>query len=214
MFGVKEDWKYSNQIDVTVTDPALPTITLTANPASVAQNKPVTFTLDATTPTGFCDLGLSYEYSGAGFAGITKVDPAHVGQFILTPTAVGTLVVTAKGWCKQNPSDVVLRTVSVTVTAVALPRVTSIILTAVPNPYVTSGTNVVFTVSATKDALCTASFIYSSTGGGIFAGSSTVPASMTFTLNPISGPLTVFVTGSCSQNPTDITQSNTVVVAQ
>jgi len=211
----REDWKYSNQLNIEVTDPSLPTITLTANPASVARNNPVTFTLGATTPSeGMCNLGLSYEYSGAGFAGVTVVNPAHVGQFILTPSAVGNLTVTAKGWCTQNSSKVVFTTVNVAVTAVTLPKVTSIILTAVPNPYVTPGINVIFTVSATKDAVCTASFEYTRTGGGISAGTFDVPASMTFILNPVSGPLTVFVTGKCSQNPTDITQSNTVIVAQ
>jgi hypothetical protein len=157
-------------------------------------------------------LRLSYEYAGAGFAGVTKVDPAHVGQFILTPTAVGDLTVTAKGWCNQNPSNVALATAKVTVTAVALPKVTSIILTAAPNPYLVDGTRVDFTVSATKDAACTASFVYTPSGGGIAIGPTDVPASMTFDLAPVGTALTVFVTGRCSQNPTQITTSNTLVV--
>lgn len=114
--GSNEDWKYSEQVDVTVTDPEIPqvAIELTAYPVTVLVNNPVTFTLSATKPVA-CTLKLKYQYSGAGF-GITTVEPAQVGQFILTPHAIGELVVTATGWCGESQASAVSTTVSVPVT--------------------------------------------------------------------------------------------------
>lgn len=120
--GSKEDWKYSNRVDVTVTEAALPTVsavTLTANPTSVVKNNPVTFNLNATKLTG-CTLRLKYQASGAGISGILTVDPASTGAFQLTPPAAGTLSVTATGWCAENPTAQVTTTTNVTVTEVVV----------------------------------------------------------------------------------------------
>jgi len=121
--GANEDWKYSNQVDVTVTAVVVPTVvqptvtavTLTAGPTTVFPGNPVTFTLGA-TKTSDCTLSLKYQYSGAGF-GVTTVNPAATGLFSLTPPSTGTLVVTATGWCTQTPTAEVSTTVNVVVPA-------------------------------------------------------------------------------------------------
>ncbi len=98
--GSNENWEYSAQVEVTVTDKILPevtAVTLSANPTTVEVNKPVTFSSarPATMrPADRCTLNLSYQYSGAGFALDDGLPGATIGQFILTPTAKGTLTVT------------------------------------------------------------------------------------------------------------------------
>lgn len=122
----KEDWKYSNRVDVTVTAEALPTVssvTLTASPASVVAGSNVTFSLGVAR-TETCNLALRYQYSGGGFP-VTTVDPAATGQFILRPPAVGTLVVTATAFCTQNPAAQVTTTTNVAVTTAAAVTITS-----------------------------------------------------------------------------------------
>ena len=111
----KEDWDYSDEIITDVPNATLPSVELSPNPSSVAKMNAVTFALSVTSVKD-CDVALNYEYSGAGFVGVTKVQPAYVGQFILTPTATGHLVVTARGWCTQSPSKIAVKTIDVAVT--------------------------------------------------------------------------------------------------
>jgi len=117
--GAKEDWKYSNQVDVEVTEAILPivtAVTLTSNVSTVKRNTPVVFTLGASTESG-CTLHLEYTYVGGGFSQTTVIRPP--GIFTLTPpgaVTTTTLTVIAAGWCTENPSAVVSSdSVSVTV---------------------------------------------------------------------------------------------------
>jgi len=219
--GSNENWEYSGQVAVTVSDKTLPevtAITLAANPTSVAKNKPVTFTLGATTKNGAtnsdkCTLNLSYQYSGAGF-GVTTVYPAYIGQFILTPTAVGTLTVTAHGWCSENASAAIEKTTTVEVTAIALPKVTSVTLTPSPNPYsIASGTGVDFTLAATADALCTVKLSYTYSGAGLALVTVNPAPPGVFNLAPVAaGTLTVSATGWCVENPSAVVSATTANV--
>jgi len=107
----REDWKYSNQVDVAVTELILPkvtAVTLTASSSTASDGDTIFFTLGATTETG-CTLHLKYQSTGPGATG--TVDPASAGTFPLTiPFSgglSGTLTVIASGWCTENPSAVV-----------------------------------------------------------------------------------------------------------
>ncbi len=171
--GAREDWKYSTQTDVAVipvTADAV-VVTLSANPATVEIDKPVTFSLSATKPET-CTLKLYYEYSGAGL-GINMVDPASQGQFILTPTAKGTLTVTATGYCTQTPTAKTSVTTSVTVTepgAATLPTVTSVTLALVtPTPYdiPTMSGGIDYTLSAVTSSGCTLILRRQHSGSGL-----------------------------------------------
>lgn len=200
--GAKEDWKYSNQVDVTVTALAKPTVTsvsLSANPTTVVKNNAVTFTLGATKAEG-CTLRLKYQYTGAGFAGIWTVDPASPGLFQLTPTVAGPLVVTATGWCTQNPT--VQTTATATVTVTDTPTVT---ITTPSAP--TFGAPVNATVSesfSSGGSTCSngETVQYQFTATGSPTTTNPVPwsssASASFTWGSAGGPHTVSVQARCA----------------
>lgn len=212
--GAKEDWKYTNQVDVQVTevDSPITSLTLVANPASVEINKPVTFSLSATRVSP-CTLALRLQYSGAGY-GLMTVDPAVTGQFILTPTIKGTLTVTATGWCTQNPKAEVTVTTAVAVTDEILPAVTAVTLTA-DRTTVAGGNIVVYTLSATKNTGCTLNLRYVASGPG-YSGATVTASPGTFILTPTAviadTTLTVKATGWCTENPSAIVSSDTVSV--
>ena len=75
--------------------------------------------------------------------------------FKLRPREEGTLSVMSRGKCVESKEDwKYSNQVDVTVTEEILPMVTGVTLTANPTT-VTGGTNVIFTLSVTKDADCT-----------------------------------------------------------
>jgi len=104
-----QNWQYSDQVDVTVTETTLPqvrSVTLTAspNPYTVTGGAGVNFTLGATADAG-CTVKLSYQYTGGGLPA-TTVNPATAGIFTLNPNnaSLGPLTVLATGWCAENSS--------------------------------------------------------------------------------------------------------------
>lgn len=209
--GAKEDWKYSGQLDVTVTDITTPitAVTLTANPSTVATDHLVTFTLGATRVEP-CSLRLKYQYSGAGF-GVTTVDPATTGQFMLRPLLVGTLTVTATGWCEQNPTAEVTATVSVPVTDPLLPTVSSVTLSSLTVSPLTAPAPIDYTLSAVKSSGCTLVLkrVHSGTGLVALTESPTAAGDKTVaTVAPVfpavSATATINASGWCAENPSAI----------
>ena len=121
----REDWKYSDQVNVTVTQKILPVVTavtLTLNSLpSVNANDDVVYTISATTEIG-CTLNLRRSYSGGGFPGAITQVASPGTQPVLNPPgttgAISTLTLVATGWCAENPVAVVSSdTVFVTVAA-------------------------------------------------------------------------------------------------
>lgn len=117
--GSKEDWKYSNIVNVSVTAAVLPTVTsvtLSAVPSTVdlaVVPHDVVINLTASVPAG-CTLNLWREHSGGGL----DYPPTSTAQglFTVTPSIATPLVVLAKAWCSENPTAIVTATVTVTVT--------------------------------------------------------------------------------------------------
>ena len=202
----KEDWKYSNQVDITITKiplPSVASVTLEANPTTVVKNNPVTFALGA-TKSDDCTLALMYQYSGAGF-GVTTVNPASIGQFVLTPHAVGVLTVTATGWCTQNPTAKVLATVPVTVTDVVLPTVSSVTLTTTTaTPFNHPGT-IDYNLSAIKGTGCTLVLKRQHSGTALAAQTFTPTTAGDYSVNTTgAGTATITASGWCAENPSAI----------
>jgi hypothetical protein len=111
----KEDWKYSNRVDVTVKEIPPPTVTsvtltaVTASPYVLATGGGVTFTLGASAPVG-CTLVLSREHTGVLVDEPSPVTPTSVGTHTIHPRSVGALIISASGWCAENPAAVVVAT--------------------------------------------------------------------------------------------------------
>ncbi|MHB8835740.1 MAG: hypothetical protein ACYC9Y_08525 [Candidatus Methylomirabilia bacterium] len=118
--GSREDWKYSNIVNVSVTAAVLPTVTsvtLTATPSTVdlaVAPHDVVISLTASVPAG-CTLNLWREHEGGGLPPYPSTSTAQ-GLFTLTPNTTTSLVVLAKAWCSENPTAIVSATVTVTVT--------------------------------------------------------------------------------------------------
>lgn len=204
--GSLEEWTYASlSIEVTaevVVVPGLPTITLDANPSSVVVNNPVTFALSTDHPEG-CSVGMKYQYSGAGF-GVTTVNPATAGQFILTPTAVGTLTVTATAWCSANRSSTSVTTTTVDVTAAASATITSPSTPAFAAP-VNSGVTETFSsggsVCSNGEAV---QYQFTALGGPAELNPTnwSSSSSTTFTWAAAGGPYTVSVQARCATSGT------------
>ncbi len=221
--GSMEDWKYSAQVDITVTEPVapgLPTVTLTANPGTIVLGGSVTFALSTDKPEN-CTVKMKYQYSGAGF-GVTTVNPATPGQFVLTPTAVGTLAVTATAWCTLNPAAESTVTTSVPVTAVVAPTPvtpTSVTLTAVTaSPYsIATGTGISFTLSAVAPAGCTLVLSRQHSGAGLPLTVVNPTLAGTFTTanppGPTPGTVTIAASGWCTENPSGIVSATPLTIS-
>ena len=119
----REDWKYSNQLNIEVTEKILPLITgvtLTANKATVVGGPPnnkVVFTLSVTKESD-CTLNLQTLISGPGYLDVSQ--PWGPGTHDLFPAAVlsdTNLTVTTTAWCTENSSEIKSATAIVTVTA-------------------------------------------------------------------------------------------------
>jgi hypothetical protein len=124
----KEDWKYSEQVDVLVTEVILPVVTgvtLTATPTSVLGGTPVVFTVSVTKDSN-CTLRVNTIVNGNRYTNFT--DPAWSttsgGTYSLPTDAVLTdssLVIATEAYCTENSSARVSATVPVTVLAPAGP---------------------------------------------------------------------------------------------
>lgn len=124
----KEDWKYSDQLDITVTEPPetstpLPTVaslTLTASPVTVSMGTvphDVTFTITATGDSG-CTLHTSLAIDGATDEAqpATELPDPSGGLVTVTANGAGSVTGLAKSWCAENPSVPKTATATVTVT--------------------------------------------------------------------------------------------------
>lgn len=215
--GSMEDWKYSTASNVTVTAPipevlpGLPALTLTANPSSSVMGNPITFTLAADKPVN-CTVRMKYQYSGAGF-GVTTVDPATAGQFILQPTSPGTLTVTATGWCAEKPAGQSTVTTSATVTTA--PTITTP-TTPTGNINPTNSVAAVYTTSATCSNGDTVEYRFIATGGtpppGTTGWSTNVNASITWPNSPATPyPGTVSAQARCASSISVISVQSTAL---
>jgi len=119
----KEDWKYSNQVDVAVTEKILPVVTgvtLTATPTSVVGGNPVVFTVSVTKETD-CTLRVNTVVNGNGYSNYTNPawSTTSGGTYSLTTNVTLTdtsLVIASEAYCTENASARVSATVTVAVT--------------------------------------------------------------------------------------------------
>ena len=119
----REDWKYSGQVDVTVTEEILPEVTgvtLTATPPCVKGGDPVVFTVSVTKETD-CTLRVNTVVNGNTYSNFT--DPAWSttsgGTYSLPTFTVGrppVCVIATEAYCTENSSARVSATVTVAVT--------------------------------------------------------------------------------------------------
>ena len=115
----KEDWKYSNQVDVAVSEQILPIVsgvTLTADPNPVTGGVDVVLTLSVTKDAD-CTLELQTRANGNTYS--NDILPMGPGTFLLQtyPVVSATnLTVTTTAWCSENTTDIKSATVTISVT--------------------------------------------------------------------------------------------------